>query len=389
MKLLTLLPSEIRGGAEEYALTIATAAAQLGWNVHAAFPKTDKTTSLIRDFLANNVHYHSLKIAETNNSNLGTKKRHALRFARTLKLLLTLKPDLVNITLPWPNYCLGSIIACGLLKVPTAVVFQLVPHKFSFSKKILNAYTWARTRNQKWIAVSEFNRQVVCESFEAQPSEVITIYNGTKVFSEIDRTLEEDETILRHQICEELGISSTSRIALTVGRLSEHKGYADIIPTIPHITQEFPDVRFVWVGEGEEKEQLVRKIKEYGIEGKVLFLGYRSDVQKLLKAADLFVFPTHFEGLPFALIESMAHGLPIIASDATSIPEIIENKLQGLLFRTGDSCELLETLRWALRHPEKIKKMAENAKLRAQDFSEAKMVKETLEVLDNLAQTST
>ncbi len=388
MKLLTLFPSEIRGGAEEYALTISAAAAKYGWNVHAAFPQTDKNPSLIRDFSANNIHYHSLKIAETNNSNLGIKKRHALRFARTLKLLLTLKPDVVNITLPWPNYCLGSILACALLKVPTVVVFQLVPHKFSFSKKILNAYTWARGRKQKWVAVSEFNRQVVCESFEAQLSEVITIYNGTKVFSEVDNTNEEDESILRHQVREELGISSASRIALTVGRLSEHKGYGDIIPTIPHITQEFPDLRFVWVGEGEEKESLVRKIKEYGVEEKVLFLGYRSDVQRLLKVADLFVFPTHFEGLPFSLVEAMAFGLPTIASDATSIPEVIKNKVQGLIFRAGDSCELLETLRWALRHPEKMKKMAENAKLRAQDFSEEKMVKETLEILGNLAQVS-
>ena len=112
MKLLTLFPSEIRGGAEEYALTIASAAVKNGWNVHAAFPKTDKTTSLISDFSANNVRYHSLKIAESNSA---TKKRHALRFARTLTLLLKLKPDVVQIVLPWPNRCLGSILACGLL----------------------------------------------------------------------------------------------------------------------------------------------------------------------------------------------------------------------------------------------------------------------------------
>ncbi len=386
MRFLSLFPSEIRGGAEEYALTIATASAKRGWDVHAAFPKTDKTTSLISEFSANNIRYHSLKIAESNNCNLKTKEREALRFARTLTLLLKLRPDVASITLPWPNYGLGSILACGLLKMPTVVVFQLAPYKFSFSKNILKAYAWARARNQQWVAVSEFNRQVVCESFQAQRSEVITIYNGTKVLSNLDEDSNaEDIDILRHQIREELGISVTSRIALTVGRLNHQKGYADIVPAISSITQEFPDVRFLWVGEGEEKENLVRKIKEYSVEDKVLFLGYRSDVPRLLKAADLFVFPSHFEGLPFAPIEAMVNGLPIIASDATSIPEIIENKVHGLLFSTGDSCELLETLRWALRHPEEMQEMAGNAKLHVQDFSEEKMVNETLRVLENLA----
>jgi glycosyltransferase involved in cell wall biosynthesis len=384
MKLLVIFSSTLRGGAEEYALTIATAAAKRGWNVHAAFPKTDKTTSLINDFPASNVSYHSLKIAESDNPKFETKKRHFLRFARTLTLLLKLKPDVVQIVLPWPNHCLGSILACGLLKVPTGVVFQLTPSKFLFSEKMLNAYHWARARNQKWVAVSELNRQVVCESFQTQPNEVITIYNGTKL--SLDNSNDGDVDILRHQIREELGISVTCRIALTVGRLSEQKGYADIVPAISPITQEFPDVKFLWVGEGEEKENLLRKIEEYGVEDKVLFLGYRSDVPRLLKAANIFVFPTHFEGLPFSLIEAIANGLPIIASDASSIPEIIENKVHGILFSTGDSCELLETLRWALRYPEKMQEMAANAKLRLQYFSEEKMVKETLKVLENLAQ---
>jgi glycosyltransferase involved in cell wall biosynthesis len=385
MKFLSLFPSEIRGGAEEYALTIAAATAKLGWDVHAAFPKTDKTASLISEFSANNVRYHSLEIAESNNPNLKTKERKALQFARTLTLLLKLRPDAVSITLPWPNYGLGSILACSLLKMPTVVVFQLAPYKFSFSNNILKAYAWARARNQQWVAVSEFNRQVVCESFQAQQSEVITIYNGTKILSTLDNSNDKDVDILRRQIREELGISTATRIALTVGRLNHQKGYADIIPAISSITQEFPDVRFLWVGEGEEKENLVRKIKEHSVEDKVLFLGYRSDVPRLLKAADVFVFPTHFEGLPFSAIEAMANGLPIIASDASSIPEIIEHKVHGLLFSTGDSCELLEKLRWALRYPEKMQEMAEKAKLHVQDFSEEKMVNETLRVLENLA----
>lgn len=380
MRILLIIPSILRGGAEEYALTIASAAAKRGWEVHAAFPKTEGTTSLINDFSSSGVIYHPLKIDE---NNYKTKNRQILRFSRSLVLLLKLRPDVVQIGLPWPDRCLGSILACGLLKVPTAVVFQLASCKFSFKNKRLKAYDWARARNQRWIAVSEYNKKIICESFQIDPSEITTIYNGTKVLPTIDNN-NEDLATLRDRVRHEIKVPTNSILALTVGRLKKRKGYADLIPTIPHITQEFPEVKFVWIGEGEDKAGLVKKLKEHGVEDKVLFLGYRSDVPRLLKAADLFVFPTHFEGLPFSLIEAMASNLPVIASDATSIPEIINNKVNGILFRTGDSCELLKALRWGLKYPEKMQKMAVNAKFEVEDFSEEKMVNETLKVLESL-----
>jgi glycosyltransferase involved in cell wall biosynthesis len=166
---------------------------------------------------------------------------------------------------------------------------------------------------------------------------------------------------------------------LTVGRLSEQKGYRDIVPIVAQIVSEFPNVKFLWVGEGEERESLVKKVKKYGVEDYVLFLGYRSDVPRLLKAADLFVFPTYYEGgQSFALAEAMAYGLPIVSSDASGIPEIVENKVHGLLCPVGNRDRLLESILWALRHPDAMQEMARQGKLRAQDFSEEKMVKEYL-----------
>ncbi|WP_244329404.1 glycosyltransferase family 4 protein [Tolypothrix sp. PCC 7910] len=103
------------------------------------------------------------------------------------------------------------------------------------------------------------------------------------------------------------------------------------------MVEEFADVKFIWIGEGEQHKYLFKKLKECGLEDNVLFLGYRSDISRLLKAADIFVFPTHFEGLPFAPIEAMAHDPPIVASDASSIPELIEDKVHGLLFSVGNS----------------------------------------------------
>ncbi|MEC4817073.1 MAG: glycosyltransferase family 4 protein [Scytonema sp. PMC 1069.18] len=386
MKILFIIPSTLRGGVEEYTLKISSAAVKEAWDAHVAFPKTEGTASLIQDFTAKGVCYHRLEIAETIDNNLLIIKKDLLHFIRTVLLLLKIKPDVVQIILPYPPYGLGSILACGLLQIPSAIRFGLVPFKWSFSLKKLKAYAWARARNQLWIAVSENNRKLICESFQIPYEEVVCIKNGTKLMSDLIASNQQKLNLLRYQICQSLKISPNNQLILTVGRLDEQKGYQDLIPVIPHITKEFPNVKFIWVGEGQERDKLFNQLQEYGVEDKVLFLGYRSDIPKLLLSADFFLFPTRFEGHPNALLEAMAHNLPIISSDASSIPEIIENNVHGLLFRTGDTCDLLETLRWALRHPEKMQEMAHNAKLRIQDFSEEKMVQETLGVLENLAQ---
>lgn len=388
MRLLVIIPSTQRGGVEEYALTIASAAVQEGWDVHTAFPQTNGTASLIQDFTVKGVRYHCLEIAETSVRKLETFREYFLHFARTVSLLLKIKPDVVQVILPLPHWCVGSILACGLLGIPTVVVFQLISCCISFNSKKLRLYDWVRARNQQWIAISENNRKLISESFQIPLHEVLCIYNGTKVISASINCDDEDIATLRRQVRQELGVPETSRLALTVGRLHPQKGHSVLVPAIPHIIREFPEVRFVWVGDGELREYLINKVREYGVEDKVLFLGYRSDVPRLLKSADCFVFPTDYEGQPFALLEAMAHSLPIVTSDASGIPEVIEDRLHGLLFRTGDSCDLLETLRWALRHPDRMQEIARNAQLRVQEFSEERMVKETLGVLQKLSRIS-
>lgn len=387
MRLLIIIPSTLRGGVEEYTLRIASAAVEEGWEVHAAFPRVEGTASLSRDFVASGVSYHSLAIAETKPRRMTRLKKDFPYLIRTASLLLRVKPDVVQIVLPYTNYCYGSILACGMLRVPTLVRFGLVPSKFNFMPDQLKSYAWARARNQQWMTVSDHNRRLVCESFDIPENGVLRIYNGTQLISQETKHSHDETTSLRHQIRQELGLRADSRLVLTVGRLDAQKGYSNLVSAIPYLLKEFPELRFVWVGEGSQRDMLLESLKERGVEKEVLFLGYRSDIPKLLTAADLFVFPSLYEGHPSALMEAMAHGLPIVASDASGVPEVIKNKVQGLLFHAGDSCDLLETLRWALKHPAEMGEIAKNAELRARDFPKKKMVKETLEALEKLAKT--
>jgi glycosyltransferase involved in cell wall biosynthesis len=248
-------------------------------------------------------------------------------------------------------------------------------------------HAWVRKRNQQWIVISENNRELVGQYFllsQPEKKQIACIYNGTEVSAKITNV---DLAIARSQVREELCLPQTSKILLTVGRLDEQKGYQDLVCVVGAIVAAFADVRFVWVGEGDSQEFLETSLEHLGVRDRVLLLGYRSDVPRLLNAADLFVFPTHYEGgQSIALSEAMAHALPIVASDASGIPEAISDGIHGKLFPVGDRECLQETICWALNHPQAMQEMASNAKLRAKDFSQEKMIKSYLNVWQRLSQ---
>jgi glycosyltransferase involved in cell wall biosynthesis len=415
MKLLIIIPSLGRGGAEEYCLRISSAVTRQGWRVHAAVPRTTATDSLLEDFKALGINHLSLSVPEDYYVRMeeetellhrsSSKSSRSLRwlygvernlhgaleakdtvrqFIQTMSLLLRVRSDVVLVNLPWPTLGLGILLACGFMRVPTAVVFHTSPFPFWIRPSKVKAYNWARSRNQKWITVSESSRKMICWTFRLKNNDVTLIYNGTKIPSRPKEDGSEGDAVLRDEVRRELGVRENSRLLLTVARLQAGKGYDYLIPTIPHIVKEFPDAQFVWVGGGDDKESIVQKAREYGIAEKITMMGYRTDISRLMQAANLFIFPTYYEGLPLTILEAMGSGLPIVSADAGGIPEVIQHKVHGLLTRAGDSCDLLEAIRWALRHPRLMQKMAKNAELRSQEFSEKRMTEQTLQVLQEL-----
>ncbi|PSB24809.1 glycosyltransferase family 4 protein [Stenomitos frigidus] len=388
MRCLIIASATVCGGAEAYALAIATAAAQAGWETHAAFPQTEENTSLRQALATSQVFYHPLDIAETLSRGIQAMSDAFLRFTRTRALLLALQPDVVLINLPWADHCLGSLLACGRLQMPTVVMFHLIPPELiPLSRSRLRAYAWMRTRQQQWLTNSKANCNLLAALFQMPTSDIRYIYNGIKLPSTLDCNPSAQAT-LRQAVRQELGIPANSKVLLTASRLVPQKGYTDLIDAIPTLLEEYPDLRFVWAGEGEQRQELYDRLQKAAIADKVLLLGHRSDLPRLLLAADLFVFPTRFEGHPFALLEAMAYGVPIVTTNASSIPEVMEHQVHGLLCRAGESDELHHSIRWALQHPEQMQRMAQQAKKQVQIFTQTAMIEQTLSLLQKLPSTS-
>ena len=95
---------------------------------------------------------------------------------------------------------------------------------------------------------------------------------------------------------------------MTTARLDKQKGHVDLLQIVPRIVDEFPDVIFVWAGDGDERQALETQVQQQNLQRYVRFLGYRADISRLLRASDLFVFPSHLEGgCSAAIREAMAH----------------------------------------------------------------------------------
>ena len=105
----------------------------------------------------------------------------------------------------------------------------------------------------------------------------------------------------------------------------------------------FP-VRLVYVGDGPLRKVLEQQIREKGLQNEVRILGWRSDVWSLMKAADMLVLPSHWEGLPNVILEAQAVGLPVAASDVDGCKELIEDRRTGRLFPPGDTQRLAEVV---------------------------------------------
>ncbi|HEY9645342.1 MAG TPA: glycosyltransferase family 4 protein [Chroococcidiopsis sp.] len=381
MRLLIISPSTRRGGAEEYLLTIASAVIQLGWELHIAFPKNPDTDSLIKDCEYTGARYHTLLLTDDENHSMLTA---ISEWRRTLFLALRVKPDIALINLPWPKFGFGSILACSTFNIPTALIFHLVPSTILLNARRIRAYAWARSHWQKWITISEHNRKLLSNFFKVPIHDIQCIRNGVNLEAKNLDIVIGEKYSLRERIRQELGLDSHCQIALTVGRLNAQKGYEDLIPVVQKLKEDFPNLTFVWVGEGEQREQLIAHVQALGIEKEVLFLGYRSDVATLMRASDFLVLPSHFEGQPFVLLEAMANSLPIVSSDAGGIPEMIQQGVHCQMFPVGDRDALEQSIRWALEHPEEMQKFAENGRSHLQNFSQDRMIRETLNALKKL-----
>ena len=132
----------------------------------------------------------------------------------------------------------------------------------------------------------------------------------------------------------EISVPNDSVLLISVGELIKRKNHEVILRSLARINN--PNLHYAIVGKGPLLDELKVMVDELNIEDKVHFLGYRRDVPELYKVSDLCCFPSVHEGLPVALMEAMACGLPVVCSDIRGNNDLITNEESGFLVKTYD-----------------------------------------------------
>ncbi len=145
----------------------------------------------------------------------------------------------------------------------------------------------------------------------------------------------------------ELGIPEDAFLFISVGELNKNKNHEVAIRALSRI-KDNEKIYYVIAGEGCLKKRLTNLIADLGMDSRVRLLGFRTDVVELLKASDCFIFPSLREGLPVALMEAMVVGLPIVCSNIRGNVDLVEDGVNGYLFKALDINTLLDCLNKAL-----------------------------------------
>ncbi len=183
----------------------------------------------------------------------------------------------------------------------------------------------------------------------------------------------------------ELGVPLDAPLVGNVAALTDHKDHATLLEAWARVTRERPEARLVIVGQGELRAALEARARALALDGRVVFAGFRDDLERLLPAFDVFCLSSHMEGLGTSLLDAMCFGRPIVATDAGGIPEAVEDGVTGRVVPARDPAALAEALGASLRDASLRASWGAAGRRRfVERFTDARMVAASLAVFAEL-----
>ena len=213
--------------------------------------------------------------------------------------------------------------------------------------RVIDAWT-ARHLTAHFHAVSSAVKESAVEHLGISPDDVTVVYRG-RGRGRLGMPGVERRAAVRAS----LGIDADAPVVITVGRREYQKGQRYLIEAVPDLLAHHPDLVVLIAGrDGHASQQLANLAASLGVEEVVRFLGHRSDIGDLLAAADVFVFPSVYEGLGGASLEALAMGLPLVVSDIAALREVVSADENGTLVPPGDAGSLADAISELLRDPD-------------------------------------
>jgi glycosyltransferase involved in cell wall biosynthesis len=185
------------------------------------------------------------------------------------------------------------------------------------------------------------------------------------------------------QVRKSLGWGPAAYVITVIGRLEPVKGHLYLFRALSELRDQYPLLRCLVVGDGRERHSLQTETVRLGLTSIVHFTGFRNDIPALLMESDLLCMPSLSEGIPYALLEAAARGVPALVSAVGGLAEILVHNKTARMVPPADAMALARELRWFIEHRERAAAIGKAAReLVRERFKTAKMVSDTLAVYD-------
>ena len=291
------------------------------------------------------------------------------------RLREAINPDITHVNLPLvPNFAVPPNFGKTLISTVhstwkgEADAIRGEPFsRLNSNEKFLVSFNWflrifeekMQERSRKLIAVSDFTRRELKQYYGIRDDKIRVIHNGVD-------TAKFQPTTDKRKIKQDLGFNPYDIAIVSVGRLYARKGLFTLIESIPTVIRKFPNAKFIISGKGQSNEmrKLVSHAQLLGVQENMVFTGYFPDAKlpKLYQSADIFAFSTFYEHHPFAVLEALSTGLPVVTTRVGGIPETITDGKNGFMCEPFNSTQFSDRILYLLEHPKVAAEMAVSAR---------------------------
>lgn len=324
------------------------------------------------------INVHSLNIPEPRN------------FAEAAKALAKVydeeKPDIIHSTLYKSDIVTRRLrdrydiplVSSFVNNSYSKLRFEKMSLTMKLKMRLVQLYdTYTSRKVDFFFSNSETIKRSKGRSTLVNPKKIKVIHRGRNIES---FTNDFDDQVLRN-LKQSLGVEN-KKILLNVGRMIERKGQMDLVNAMPEILTQEPNAVLLIAGHGSFEVELKKRVKKLNLEENVQILGRRHDVPELLALADVFVFPSYFEGLPGSLIEAMLAENLIVCSDIPENQECVTPE-SAIFFERANVPQIAERITYALKNQESLQVIRKEARRMAvEKFDVRKIAREYEDAYD-------
>lgn len=267
----------------------------------------------------------------------------------------------------------AAVLSATLFKNNTPIIVSRRVD-FKVSANPLSKWKYNHPSVKKIICVSDTIRTITAPSIK-DVSKLAVVHSGIDL-SKYSHASKERILI------SELGLDPNTKIVGNLSALADHKDYPTYLRTAAAAIKEDPSIHFIIAGQGPEEKRIQKMIRSLRLETNVHMLGFRNDIVDVMNSLDLFLITSKTEGLGTIVLEAFAAGIPVVATRAGGIPEMVEDTVTGLLSEPGDIESLKNSTLRVLKDPLLKNTFVQNALARVQDFSYQATAQQTLEIYE-------